>query len=135
MPKVFAIAKGQNLINSCYRWPRMPLGRPHIAYYCNGPDGVPQYFHLWFDGKKWSAQQVSQRTVTFSLAGQGTLQIPISRPEIAVGRTGTAYVITRDKEHWRLGFDGSTQRDRRIPAVAGAGCVGYEPLGRVGADV
>jgi hypothetical protein len=85
------------LINSC-SLATDAQGRPHIAYYCNGPDGVPQYFHLWFDGEKWSAQQVSQRTQTFSLAGQGTLKIPVSRPEIAISRAGTAYLITRDEE-------------------------------------
>jgi len=95
--KVFAIAQGQNLINSC-SLATDAQGHPHIAYYCNSPDGVPQYFHLWFNGEKWSAQQVSRRTQKFSLAGSGTLQIPISRPEIAVSRTGTAYLITRDRE-------------------------------------
>jgi len=94
---VFPIAKGQNLINSC-ALAVDAQGCPHIAYYANGPDDVPQYFHLWFDGKKWSAQQVSQRMQAFSLAGQGTLQIPISRPEIAVSRSGVAYMITRDRE-------------------------------------
>jgi YD repeat-containing protein len=91
------IPTGQNLINSC-ALATDAQGRPHIAYYCNGPDGVPQYFHLWFDGVKWSAQQVSQRTQKFSLAGQGTLDIPISRPEIAISRAGTAYLITRDRD-------------------------------------
>jgi len=93
--EVYPIAKGQNLINSC-SLATDAQGHPHIAYYCNGPDGVPQYFHLWFDGKTWSAQQVSRRTVVFSLTGVGTLQIPISRPEIAVGRAGTVNIITRD---------------------------------------
>lgn len=95
--KVFAIAKGQNLINSC-SLATDAQGHPHIAYYCNGPDGVPQYFHLWFDGSVWSAQQVSQRKRGFTLGGTGTLQIPISRPEIALSRRGTAYLITRDQE-------------------------------------
>jgi len=94
---VFPIAKGQNLINSC-ALAVDAHGHPHIVYYANGPDGVPQYFHLWFDGKQWSAQPVSQRKQTFSLAGQGTLKIPVSRPEIAVSRRGVAYLITRDEE-------------------------------------
>ncbi|HTB62993.1 MAG TPA: BNR-4 repeat-containing protein, partial [Opitutales bacterium] len=94
---VFPIAQGQNLMNQC-TLATDAQGRPHIAYYCNGPDGVPQYFHLWFDGEKWSAQQVSQRTLKFSLSGTGTLSIPISRPEIAVSHTGVAYLITRDAE-------------------------------------
>jgi hypothetical protein len=59
---------------------------------------VPQYFHAWLDGKTWSAQQVSRRTQAFSLSGQGSLKIPMSRPEIAVSKSGTAYLITRDNE-------------------------------------
>jgi hypothetical protein len=94
---VFPIAKGQNLINSC-ALAIDAQGRPHISYYANGPDGVPQYFHLWFDGKQWSAQQVSKRKQTFSLAGNGTLKIPMSRPEIAMSRSGVAYLLTRDEE-------------------------------------
>jgi hypothetical protein len=94
---VQAIARGQNLINSCSLATDV-AGHPHIAYYCNGPDGVPQYFHLWFDGKSWSARQVSFRTLAFSVGGQGTLKIPMSRPEIAVSRKGTVYIITRDDE-------------------------------------
>lgn len=93
--EVYPIDKGQNLINSC-SLATDAQGHPHIAFYRNDPSGVPQYYHLWFDGKNWSAQQVSKRTVAFSLAGKGTLQIPISRPEIAVSRAGTAYLITRD---------------------------------------
>ena len=87
----------ENLINQC-SLATDAQGHPHIAYYCNGPDGVPQYFHLWFDGTQWSTQQVSQRTLTFSLGGIGTLKIPMSRPELAISRSGTAYVITRDAE-------------------------------------
>jgi hypothetical protein len=94
---VFPIAKGQNLMNQC-SLATDAHGHPHIAYYCNGPGGVPQYFHCWFDGEKWSAQQVSQRTRAFSLGGQGTLELPISRPEIAVSRRGIVYLITRDQE-------------------------------------
>jgi hypothetical protein len=89
------IPPGQNLINTC-ALATDAQGRPHISYYRNDSQGVPQYFHLWFDGQKWSAAQVSQRTEAFSLGGQGTLEIPMSRPEIAVSQSGTAYLITRD---------------------------------------
>lgn len=95
--KVYAIATRQNLMNSC-SLATDAQGHPHIAYYCNGPDGVPQYFHLWYDGQSWRTQQVSQRKQAFSLNGIGTLKILISRPEIAVSRSGTAYLITRDQE-------------------------------------
>ncbi len=110
--RVLAIAKGQNLINQC-SLATDAQGHPHIAYYCNGPDGVPQYFHLWFDGMQWSAQQVSGRTQTFSLGGTGTLKIPMSRPEIAISRSGTAYVITRDAE-----FGGGLRLYAAVPPYA-----------------
>lgn len=91
------IPPGQNLINTC-ALATDAQGRPHISYYRNDANGVPQFYHLWFDGRMWSAQQVSRRTQAFSLGGSGTLEIPISRPEIAVSRSGTVYLITRDRE-------------------------------------
>lgn len=123
--RVFAIATGQNLMNSC-ALATDAQNHPHIVYYCNGPDGVPQYFHLWFDGQNWSAQQVSHRTKAFSLAGGGTLEVPISRPEIAVSRAGTAYLITRDQE-----FGGGLRLYAARPPYTQwqALDVLYEPLG------
>jgi len=38
---------------------------------------------------------VSQRTQPFVLAGQGTLQIPISRPEIVIDDDDSVYLIHR----------------------------------------
>ena len=70
-------------------------GRPHIVFYSDDPDGVPQYQHLWFDGREWSHSFISRRTEPFVLAGGGTLRIPISRPEIIIDDECHVYVIYR----------------------------------------
>ncbi|WP_462381121.1 BNR repeat-containing protein [Pseudomonas sp. Marseille-QA0892] len=88
------VSPGSNLINQT----SMALdshNRPHIAFYADDPDGIPQYQHLWFDGKVWRLQIVSIRNQTFSLQGGGTLQIPISRPEIVIDRQDNVYFIAR----------------------------------------
>lgn len=38
------------------------------------------------------------RRQAFSLSGGGTKRIPISRPQVAVGRDGTVHVVFRDDE-------------------------------------
>ena len=91
---IHPVSPGSNLINQT----SMALdshNRPHIAFYADDPDGIPQYQHLWFDGKVWRHQVVSQRRNAFSLEGGGTLQIPISRPEIVIDRDDHVYIITR----------------------------------------
>ena len=92
---VLAIPKGSNLINQCSA-AADGTGHPHLAEYMNDETGTPQYFDVWFDGAKWRKSQVSHRTSKFSLSGGGSLAIPISRPEIAMGRSGTVSLITRD---------------------------------------
>jgi hypothetical protein len=94
---VLPIAKGSNLINQCSA-AMDAQGHPHLAEYMNDESGTPQYFDVWFDGGKWRKSQVSHRTSKFSLTGAGSLAIPISRPEIAVGRSGTVSLITRDAD-------------------------------------
>ncbi len=91
------IAKNSNLINQCTATVDAD-GHPHLAQYFNDAEGKPQYFHFWFDGAKWQKNQVSRRTRTFSIAGSGSLSIPISRPEIAISKSGAVYLITRDAE-------------------------------------
>lgn len=73
-------------------------GRPYIAtYWRSNGDSVPQYRVVWYDGKHWQQQQVSQRKQPFSLAGGGTKMIPIARPRMVTdGRS--AYYLTRDAE-------------------------------------
>jgi hypothetical protein len=91
---VHPVSPGCNLINQT----SMALdsrNRPHIVFYSNDPNGIPQYQHLWFDGRSWRHRYISQRKTAFSLMGGGTLQIPISRPEIVMDRQDNAYVIYR----------------------------------------
>ncbi|WP_177205220.1 BNR repeat-containing protein [Burkholderia sp. WP9] len=91
---VHPVSPGSNLINQC----SMALdsqNRPHIVFYADDPDGIPQYQHLRFDGKQWHHKTVLQRTDPFTLKGAGTLQIPISRPEIVLDGHDNAYLITR----------------------------------------
>ncbi len=91
---VYPVSPGSNLINQC----SMALdnqNRPHIVFYADDSNGVPQYQHLRFDGKQWHHQLISQRKKPFTLKGEGTLQLPISRPEIVLDRQDNAYIITR----------------------------------------
>jgi hypothetical protein len=91
---IHPVSPGSNLINQT----SMALdgrNRPHIVFYADDPNGVPQYQHLWFDGKVWHHQVVSNRTQAFSLQGGGTLQIPISRPEIVIDQKDNVFILTR----------------------------------------
>lgn len=91
------IPQNSNLINQCSA-AIDSAGHPHLTHYHNDAAGVPQYFHVWHDGTAWHRNQVSHRTQKFSLGGAGSLAIPISRPEIAISKSGGVYVITRDAE-------------------------------------
>jgi len=91
---IYPISPGSNLMNQC-SMALDSLNRPHIVFYCDDLNDVPQYQHLWFDGKVWHHQFVSNRTKAFSLQGGGTLQIPISRPEIVIDRQNNVFIITR----------------------------------------
>lgn len=91
---VWPVSPGSNLINQC----SMALdskNRPHIAYYANDVNGIPQYQHLWFDGSKWCCTKISERDTSFNLQGGGTLQIPISRPEILIDDNDRVFIIYR----------------------------------------
>ncbi|WP_233835407.1 BNR repeat-containing protein [Paraburkholderia sp. ZP32-5] len=91
---VHAVSPGSNLINQC-SMAVDSANRPHIVFYSDDPNGVPQYQHLRYDGQQWHHQIVSRRAESFSLRGAGTLQIPISRPEIVVDRQDNVYIISR----------------------------------------
>lgn len=88
------IPPGSNLINQC----SMALdsrGYPHIVFYADDEKGIPQYRHIWFDGKQWRHSYASCRTEDFSLSGGGTLSIPISRPDIVIDKNDNVYIIHR----------------------------------------
>ena len=78
-------------------------GFPYIATYWRSADSkIPQYKLVYFDGKKWDVQQVSDRKTPFTLSGGGTKRIPISRPQMMTYRhkgVAKALLIFRDEEH------------------------------------
>lgn len=91
---IWPISPASNLINQT----SMAVdskNQPHIVFYSNDHDGIVQYQHLFFDGKKWNHQFISKRTNAFDLCGGGTLQIPISRPEIVIDDNDNVFVIYR----------------------------------------
>lgn len=92
--RVWAVPIGSNLINQT----SMSVdneGNPHIVYYANDHNNVPQYQHLWHNGSDWQNTFISTRTEKFQLKGRGTLQIPMSRPEILIDSSNIVYVIFR----------------------------------------
>lgn len=70
-------------------------GNIHVVYYANDKKGVPQYWHLWFHDGKWNSSIISNRKDIFQLEGGGTLQIPISRPQIIIDKQDNVYIIYR----------------------------------------
>ena len=91
---VHAVSPGSNLINQT----GMGLdshNRPHIVFYADDANGVPQYQHVWQDGGTWRHQVISRRRKAFKLKGAGTLPIPISRPEVLLDDQDNVYVIYR----------------------------------------
>lgn len=81
-------------------------GNPYIATYFK-PQGsnVPQYQLIYFNGKTWQVNEVSNRQTPFSLSGVGTKKIPISRPQIIVGKANgklAAIMLYRDEENGSL---------------------------------
>lgn len=74
-------------------------GNPYIAtYWRDAASKVPQFRVVWFDGKMWQQQQISNRTTPFSLSGGGTKMIPVSRPRIVIDKKNGIKVICRDAE-------------------------------------
>jgi hypothetical protein len=91
---VWPISPGSNLINQA-GMALDSVGHPHIVFYSDDSQGVPQYQHVYFNGVAWNGSYISWRENPFVLKGGGTLQIPISRPDIVIDRTDHVYVIYR----------------------------------------
>lgn len=91
---VYAVSPANNLINQTSSAIDSD-NNPHIVYYANDYNGFPQYQHIWFDGQKWNHSFSSKRTKSFSLQGGGSLDIPISRPEIIIDKADRVYLIYR----------------------------------------
>ena len=91
---VFAVAPGSGLMNQGGSAVDSQ-GRPHVVYYANDGAGIPQYQHLWYDGAEWHNSVVSRRDARFRLQGGGTLELPMSRPEVVIDSADIVYVIYR----------------------------------------
>ncbi len=76
-------------------------GKIFIASYWNGKGNVPQYQLVYRTGNKWINNDPGFRTKDFSLSGQGTKKIPVSRPQVISwnkGRKSFAAFVFRDEE-------------------------------------
>lgn len=94
---ICGIPVGENLINQTSSAVDSK-GNIHVAYYSNDENGIPQYKHLFYNGRTWENHIVSQRTKKFDLSGGGALQIPMSRPEIVIDKSDNVYLIYRCAE-------------------------------------
>lgn len=98
---VWRIPPGSELINQT-SMAADSRGNPYIATYWRTKDTtVPQYQLVYSDGNAWKRAQISARATAFSLSGQGTKKIPISRPQVVVdSRFGNTkvFVVFRDAE-------------------------------------
>lgn len=77
-------------------------GNPVIAsYWTDIKSGVPQYHLIYLDRNKWKVRPLAFRKQSFSLSGEGTKSIPISRPQVLVsgkGKKVKAWLLFRDEE-------------------------------------
>lgn len=77
-------------------------GNPYIAsYWREAGSQIPQYQVVYYTGSAWTRLSLDFRTTPFSLSGQGTKAIPISRPQIMVDiqkDTPSGLLIFRDQE-------------------------------------
>ncbi|PRY97787.1 putative BNR repeat neuraminidase [Marinilabilia salmonicolor] len=76
-------------------------GQPYIAsYWTPGEEEVPQFFLVFLKNGKWEVSRVSNRKMAFSLKGEGSRRIPVSRPQVLVEeqKTPKVHVIYRDQE-------------------------------------
>jgi hypothetical protein len=95
------IPQGSELINQT-SMAADKAGRPYIATYWRTPgQAAPQYHVIYHSGAEWRQLDLNFRTTPFSLSGQGTKAIPISRPQIMVDTKGdkpAGLLVFRDEE-------------------------------------
>lgn len=77
-------------------------GHVYIATYWRESNSVvPQYHLIYKTGEIWQTKNLSFRKTAFTLSGQGSKRIPISRPQIIAwpnGKHMAAALIFRDEE-------------------------------------
>ena len=94
---VWPVSPGSNLINQC----SMAVdskGYPHIVFYANDENGIPQYQHIWYTGTIWKHSYISNRKERFKLAGGGTLKLLMSRPAIIIDKNDNVFIFFRSDE-------------------------------------
>ncbi len=95
------IAQKSELINQTSMYADAE-GNPYIATYWREKENTPPQYHIVFLNKNgWQIQNLGFRKTPFSLSGQGTKRIPISRPQIVVQHKGNetaAFMLFRDAE-------------------------------------
>jgi hypothetical protein len=95
------IPQGSELINQTSMYADA-TGRPFIAsYWKEVNDSVPQYHIIYKSNAGWKTANLGFRKTAFSLKGEGTKRIPISRPQIVATGNGNALraiLLFRDAE-------------------------------------
>ena len=98
---IYPIPQNSNLINQT-SMTSDELGNVYIATYYKANKNLNTQFHLIYQQNgSWNESTISDRAVDFSLSGTGTRVIPISRPQVVVGRVDKdkkVMVIFRDAE-------------------------------------
>jgi hypothetical protein len=98
--KIAAIPQQSELINQTSMCTDQN-GNPIIAGYWKGTKGVPQYQLIYFSKGKWKIKDTGFRSAGFTLSGEGTKRIPMSRPQViswGSGRKTNVAIIFRDRE-------------------------------------
>jgi hypothetical protein len=70
--------------------------RLHAVVRKDDASGIPQYFHIWFDGRAWRQSQVTHFTSDFEIKGGGSLRTPLSRGNLFLEPDDTVCVLYRD---------------------------------------
>ncbi|MFZ2651312.1 MAG: BNR repeat-containing protein [Burkholderiaceae bacterium] len=91
---ILGLPPGSNLINQT-GCAVDTQGNVHVVFYADDENGIPQYQHVWGRRGVWRRSILPCRTVAFALEGVGSLQLPISRPDIVIDDLDRAYVVFR----------------------------------------
>ena len=78
-----AIPPGSNMMNQSGATVDCK-GAPIAVFYADDAQGIPQYQIVRLRDGVWQRATISARKESFALEGGGTLQVPISRPEVVV---------------------------------------------------
>jgi len=98
---VIKIPQNSELINQASMYADAS-GRPYIAtYWRDAGNSVPQYHLVYKIGEAWRIQNLGFHKSVFSLSGVGSMNIPISRPQVVVWQSGnmiSVAILFRDEE-------------------------------------